>query len=35
VEIEHPIKTLGQHNATVKIATGLTARIIIVVERGA
>ena len=35
VEIEHPIKTIGQHNATVKIATGLTAKIIIVVERGA
>ena len=35
VEIEHPIKTIGQHNATVKIATGLTAKITIVVERGA
>jgi large subunit ribosomal protein L9 len=35
VEIEHPIKTIGQHNATVKIATGLTAKIVIVVERDA
>ena len=35
VEIEHPIKTVGQHNATVKIASGLTAKITIVVERGA
>ena len=34
VEIEHPIKTLGQHNVTVKIATGLTAKVTVVVERG-
>jgi large subunit ribosomal protein L9 len=34
VEIEHPIKTLGQHIATVKIATGLTAKVTVVVERG-
>ena len=34
VEIEHPIKTLGQHNVTVKIATGLTAKVMVVVERG-
>ena len=33
VEIDHPIKTLGQHMVTVKIATGLTARVTVVVER--
>ena len=32
---EHPIKTLGQHMVTVKIATGLTAKVTVVVERGA
>jgi large subunit ribosomal protein L9 len=34
VEIEHPIKTLGQHIVTVKIASGLAARVTVVVERG-
>jgi large subunit ribosomal protein L9 len=33
VEIDHPIKTLGQHSVTVKIATGLTAKVTVVVER--
>ena len=35
IELEHPIKTLGEHPITLKIGSGLTARITAVVERGA
>ncbi len=35
VEIPHPIKTLGQHRATVKVGPGLVANVLIFVERAA
>jgi large subunit ribosomal protein L9 len=34
-DLDHPIKTLGEHSITVKVGSGLTAKIIAVVERGA
>lgn len=33
VEIPHPIKTLGQHRATVKVGPGLVANVFIFVDR--
>lgn len=35
IELEHPIKTLGEHSITLKIASGLTAKVMAVVEREA
>jgi large subunit ribosomal protein L9 len=35
VELEHPIKTLGAHPITLKIASGLTATVTAIVEREA
>jgi large subunit ribosomal protein L9 len=35
VEIEHPIKTLGEHTAVVKLGSGASARIRVRVERQA
>jgi len=33
IELEHPIKSLGQHNVPVKVAPGVTATILVTVER--
>jgi large subunit ribosomal protein L9 len=33
IELEHPIKSLGQHSVSVKVASGVTATIIVNVER--
>lgn len=33
IELEHPIKSLGQHSVPVKIASGVTATIVVTVER--
>ena len=33
IELEHPIKSLGQHSVPVKIASGVTATIVVAVER--
>ena len=35
IELEHPIKVLGSHSITIKIGSGLTAKITAMVERGA
>lgn len=35
IELEHPIKSLGQHNVPVKVASGVTATILVTVEREA
>jgi large subunit ribosomal protein L9 len=35
VDLEHPIKSLGAHPVTVKVASGLTATITAIVEREA
>ena len=35
VELEHPIKTLGEHVVSVKVASGVTAKVTVVVEREA
>lgn len=35
VEIERPIKTLGQHRATVKVGPGLVANVFVFVDRAA
>jgi large subunit ribosomal protein L9 len=35
VELEHPIKALGQHNVLVKVASGVSATIVVTVEREA
>lgn len=35
VELEHPIKTLGAHPVTLKVASGLTATVTALVERDA
>ncbi len=35
VEIPHPIKTLGQHRATVKVGPGLVANVLVFVDRAA
>jgi large subunit ribosomal protein L9 len=35
IELEHPIKMLGEHPITIKVGSGFTARITAVVERGA
>lgn len=34
VVLEHPIKALGEHRVTLKIASGLAAAVTVVVERG-
>jgi large subunit ribosomal protein L9 len=33
IELEHPIKSLGQHSVPVKVASGVTATIVVTVER--
>jgi large subunit ribosomal protein L9 len=33
IELEHPIKSLGQHSVPVKVASGVTATIVVSVER--
>jgi large subunit ribosomal protein L9 len=33
IELEHPIKSLGQHSVPVKVASGVTATIIVNIER--
>jgi large subunit ribosomal protein L9 len=33
IELEHPIKSLGQHSVPVKAASGVTATIVVSVER--
>lgn len=33
VDLEHPIKTLGQHQVAVKIASGVSATVLVSVER--
>jgi large subunit ribosomal protein L9 len=33
IELEHPIKSLGQHNVPVKVASGVIATIVVTVER--
>jgi len=33
IELEHPIKSLGQHSVPVKVASGVTATIVVNVER--
>jgi large subunit ribosomal protein L9 len=33
VELEHPLKALGQHSVPVKVASGVTATILVNVER--
>lgn len=35
VELEHPIKTLGAHPVTLKVASGLTATVTALIEREA
>ncbi len=35
IELEHPIKTLGEHKLTVKIAAGAAATILVRVDRAA
>jgi large subunit ribosomal protein L9 len=35
IELEHPLKSLGPHNVPVKIASGVTATILVNVERAA
>jgi large subunit ribosomal protein L9 len=33
IELEHPLKALGQHSVPVKVASGVTATIVVSVER--
>ena len=33
IELEHPIKSLGHHNVQVKVASGVTATIVVTIER--
>jgi len=33
IELEHPIKSLGQHSVPVKVASGVTATIVVNIER--
>ena len=33
VEIEHPIKTLGRHDVTLRLGGGLTAKVMVLVEK--
>ena len=33
IELEHPIKSLGQHSVPVKVATGVVATVLVNVER--
>jgi large subunit ribosomal protein L9 len=35
IELEHPIKSLGSHSVPVKIASGVTATVLVNVERAA
>jgi len=35
IEMEHPIKSLGSHSVSVKVASGVTATIVVTVERAA
>ncbi len=35
IELEHPIKSLGQHGVPVKVASGVSATIVVIVERAA
>jgi len=33
IELEHPIKSLGRHDVTLRVGGGLTATISVIVER--